>query len=395
MAQVNNGKKTDKGRDLPGARGLETSVGVSAAPFLPFLHSRESENDNDGRNESDGGSEGRSERGLVGGDRGEDVSSGNSNDDDHDGGDSENDEYGNESDDGSEGSSESGHAEGERGEDAGSGNAIDGDHDVGDGGDSENDEYGNESDDGSEGRSESGHAEGDGGEDAGSGNSNVDASGADVDVEDDGDSVSGNLTSVQKFDMRKKVNKIVSKALRGLSNPTDLPPPSSTSTTTSVPNVRAPTGGLFYAPAALGEEDLKTHGLTQLEISIEGNSLELRRPRNNKSKSGPSKRGPSSSLDTENAQKTLTKKTRRTENAKGVEIQPKLNLENKTAHVDIKLPDEVEILSLVIYTSSGIKNSILLPLSSAPFRKLVDQTTPPKRKKTREDWNKIKSKWFC
>ena len=308
MAQVNNGKKTDKGRDLPGARGLETSVGVSAAPFLPFLHSRESENDNDGRNESDGGSEGRSERGLVGGDRGEDVSSGNSNDDDHDGGDSENDEYGNESDDGSEGSSESGHAEGERGEDAGSGNAIDGDHDVGDGGDSENDEYGNESDDGSEGRSESGHAEGDGGEDAGSGNSNVDASGADVDVEDDGDSVSGNLTSVQKFDMRKKVNKIVSKALRGLSNPTDLPPPSSTSTTTSVPNVRAPTGGLFYAPAALGEEDLKTHGLTQLEISIEGNSLELRRPRNNKSKSGPSKRGPSSSLDTENAQKNFNKK---------------------------------------------------------------------------------------
>ena len=66
-------------------------------------------------------------------------------------------------------------------------------------------------------------------------------------------------------------------------------------------------------------------------------------------------------------------------------------MENKTAHVDIKVPDEVEIFSLVIYTSSGIRNSLLLPLSSAPFKKLVDQSTPPKRNKTRDDWNKIKS----
>ena len=75
-----------------------------------------------------------------------------------------------------------------------------------------------------------------------------------------------------------------------------------------------------------------------------------------------------------------------------VGIKPQLNLGEKTAHLDITLPDEVEILSLIVYTSSGIRNSLLLPLSTAPFRKLVNLTTPPKRSKTREDWVRIKSK---
>ena len=146
----------------------------------------------------------------------------------------------------------------------------------------------------------------------------------------------------------------------------------------------------------MGEKELKIHGLTQLEISLDGNSFKLSRPRPKvESKSGPSKRGSSSIQDTGSVQKTSSKKTRRGENVQEVKIKPKLNMEDKTAHLDITVPDEIDILSLVIYTSSGIRNSLLLPLSAAPFWKLVDLTTPPKRSKTREDWNKIKSKCVC
>ena len=75
-----------------------------------------------------------------------------------------------------------------------------------------------------------------------------------------------------------------------------------------------------------------------------------------------------------------------------IEIKPRLNLGDITAHLDITLPDEVDILSLVIYTSSGIRNSLLLPLSTAPFRKLVDLTARPKRGNTPKQWDRIKSK---
>ena len=127
---------------------------------------------------------------------------------------------------------------------------------------------------------------------------------------------------------------------------------------------------------------LKQHGLTQLNIQIPGSSLGL--------KSGSSKQGSSSGPKTVKNEKT--KKTRRAENVEEIGIKPQLNLGEKTAHLDITLPDEVEILSLIVYTSSGIRNSLLLPLSTAPFRKLVNLTTPPKRSKTREDWVRIKSK---
>ena len=152
--------------------------------------------------------------------------------------------------------------------------------------------------------------------------------------------------------------------------------------TQAIDSINHPTGALLYTTNSLSEKELKQHGLTQLEIQIPGNSIGL--------KSVSSKRGSSSVPQTRKNGKT--KKTRRAENVEEIGIKPRLNLEDKTAHLDITLPDEVDILSLVIYTSSGIRNSLLLPLSTAPFRKLVDLTTPPKRSKTREDWVRIKSK---
>ena len=152
--------------------------------------------------------------------------------------------------------------------------------------------------------------------------------------------------------------------------------------TQATDSINHPTGALLYTTNSLSEKELKQHGLTQLEIQIPGNSIGL--------KSVSSKQGSSSVPQTRKNGKT--KKTRRAENVEEIGIKPRLNLEDKTAHLDITLPDEVDILSLVIYTSSGIRNSLLLPLSTAPFRKLVDLTTTPKRNKTRVDWERIKSK---
>ena len=160
------------------------------------------------------------------------------------------------------------------------------------------------------------------------------------------------------------------------------------------------TGRLFYAPSTMDEKDLKGRGLTQLEISLEGNSLSLRHPGEKKPESkersskklkveeGPSKRGSSDDA----TQKTSPKKKgRRAENVGDMKLTHRVDIKDKTGHLDIILPDEVDILSLVVYNSSGIKNSILLPLSDARFRKLVDQTSPPTRAETREKWDRIRS----
>ena len=166
----------------------------------------------------------------------------------------------------------------------------------------------------------------------------------------------------------------------------------------------AKTGRIFYASSTVDEKDLTGHGLTQLEISLEGNSLSLRHPSDRKAESGegsskkskavegPSKRG--SSDDASTTQKVGPKKTRRAENVQDMKLKHRVDIKDKTGHLDIILPDEVDILSLVVYNSSGIKNSILLPLSDARFRKLVDQTSPPTRSKTRENWGRIRSKYF-
>ena len=193
------------------------------------------------------------------------------------------------------------------------------------------------------------------------------------DSSDSSDDDNRNLSTGEKND---DFEAITSKALE-----TPSIPSSSHSAITQAPiSINTPTGALLYAPNNLSEKDLKQHGLTQLKIKIPDNSIGL--------KSIPSKRESSSASQTRKNGKT--KKTRRAENVEEIEIKPRLNLEGKTAHLDITLPDEVDIFSLVIYTSSGIRNSLLLPLSTAPFRKLVDQTTTPKRNKTREGWNRIK-----
>lgn len=163
------------------------------------------------------------------------------------------------------------------------------------------------------------------------------------------------------------------------------------------------TGRIFYAPSTMDGKDLEGRGLTQLEISLEGNSLSLRHPGDKKSESkersskklkveeGPSKRGSSDDA----TQKTSPKKKgRRAENVQDMKLTHRVDIKDKTGHLDIILPDEVDILSLVVYNSSGIKNSILLPLSDARFRKLVDQTSPPARAETREKWDRIRSEYF-
>ena len=202
--------------------------------------------------------------------------------------------------------------------------------------------------------------------------------------DDDDGSVSSddddrNLSSLEKNDVKGSSKTAISKALKTATTPSIL----HGATTRARDSInQAPTGALLYTTNSLSQKELKQHGLTQLNIQIPGNSLGL--------KSGSSKQG--SSSDSKTGKNEKTKKTRRAENVEEIGIKPQLNLGEKTAHLDITLPDEVEILSLIVYTSSGIRNSLLLPLSTAPFRKLVNLTTPPKRSKTREDWVRIKSK---
>ena len=188
-----------------------------------------------------------------------------------------------------------------------------------------------------------------------------------------------NLSSLGKNGVKGSSKTAISKALKTATTPSI----SHDATTRARDSInQAPTGALLYTTNSLTQKELKQHGLTQLNIQIPGSSLGL--------KSGSSKQGSSSGPKTVKNEKT--KKTRRAENVEEIGIKPQLNLGEKTAHLDITLPDEVEILSLIVYTSSGIRNSLLLPLSTAPFRKLVNLTTPPKRSKTREDWVRIKSK---
>ena len=73
----------------------------------------------------------------------------------------------------------------------------------------------------------------------------------------------------------------------------------------------------------------------------------------------------------------------------------KAKIVGKDCHLNITFPDEVDIVSMVMYNSTGIKNAMQIPFGNAQFRKMIDSTSePPIRHKTRESWERLKSMYI-
>ena len=73
----------------------------------------------------------------------------------------------------------------------------------------------------------------------------------------------------------------------------------------------------------------------------------------------------------------------------------KAKIVGKDCHLNLTFPDEVDIVSMVMYNSTGIKNAMQIPFDSAQFRKMIDSTSePPIRHKTRESWERLKSMYI-
>ena len=73
----------------------------------------------------------------------------------------------------------------------------------------------------------------------------------------------------------------------------------------------------------------------------------------------------------------------------------KAKIVGKDCHLNLTFPDEVDIVSMVMYNSTGIKNAMQIPFGNAQFRKMIDSTSePPIRHKTRESWERLKSMYI-
>lgn len=131
-----------------------------------------------------------------------------------------------------------------------------------------------------------------------------------------------------------------------------------------------PCGSLFYSKSPLELDSIRENGLTQLKINFNGKVLGLRKPKSKK---------------TEHA-----KINRRSKNSEDILVDSNLEIHLKSAHTTITLPDEIELFSLTVKNSTGIKNSLVIPLGVASYRKLANVAVEPKRKKTKADWLRIR-----
>ena len=140
----------------------------------------------------------------------------------------------------------------------------------------------------------------------------------------------------------------------------------------------------------------KIENLTQLEIEIKNKGIIMKHPgekQNKKVKKSEEKSGKKRYNNSKNESKSSTKKTRRAENV--TEVVMKAKIVGKDCHLNLTFPDEVDIVSMVMYNSTGIKNALQIPFGNAQFRKMIDSTTePPIRHKTRESWERLKSMYI-
>ena len=86
-----------------------------------------------------------------------------------------------------------------------------------------------------------------------------------------------------------------------------------------------------------------------------------------------------------NGQKVEGKK-RKIENVSTILAECNLSSEKSMGHVELTVPNEVQILSLIVKSSTAMKNGLIIPLGNPTYKKLCDSTRRPKRSKSREKW---------
>ena len=118
----------------------------------------------------------------------------------------------------------------------------------------------------------------------------------------------------------------------------------------------------------------KRNNLKQLNLVIKDNTLKV----------CDLKDFPSETLK-KNGQKVEGKK-RKIENVSTILAECNLSSEKSMGHVELTVPNEVQILSLIVKSSTVMKNGLIIPLGNPTYKKLCDSTRRPKRSKSREKW---------
>ena len=67
-------------------------------------------------------------------------------------------------------------------------------------------------------------------------------------------------------------------------------------------------------------------------------------------------------------------------------VECDLNSEKSTGHVELPVPNELQILSLIVKSTTAMKNGLIIPFGNPAYKKLCNSTTEPKRNNTREKW---------
>ena len=72
----------------------------------------------------------------------------------------------------------------------------------------------------------------------------------------------------------------------------------------------------------------------------------------------------------------------------------KLAATGDSGHVEITVPNDLQILSVIVKSGTGMKNGLVIPLGSSHHKKLCDCSLEPKRIKTRKKWTAVQSTYF-
>jgi hypothetical protein len=143
----------------------------------------------------------------------------------------------------------------------------------------------------------------------------------------------------------------------------------------------------------------KKSNVTLLDLTIQGKKLIAHRPSDCETQSSSSthyaqtKTKKPNAVNEEKLSKNKVKNSKR-KRVKDISADCKLAVTGTSGHVEITVPNELEILSVIVKTGTGMKNGIVLPLGNSQFRKLCNCSMEPKRIKTLTNWTAIQSMYF-
>ena len=75
-------------------------------------------------------------------------------------------------------------------------------------------------------------------------------------------------------------------------------------------------------------------------------------------------------------------------------VKCNVNSEKSTSNVELTVPNEVQILSLIVKSTTAMKNGLIIPLGNPAYKKLCNSTMEPKRNNTREKWTAMQG-MYC